>query len=356
MDRYILKMFFGYFLAGLIVFVTIFLAIDAMSLSMEYPQAAGSALLDYYLSYIPEVLYQMIPMGCLVGVIFTLSSLNKTHELLALFAAGVSLLRVNLSILISVLILSVIVFNLADESLPRFVQKKNFIFYHQIKMKPAQYSTVKTDRIWYRSKNMIFNIKAINKTKKTAEGLTLYQFNDAWDLVQMITAQKVDLLGQQWKLSQGSVTLFTENSSFPMTQDFKDKTIIIDEELQDIQSTFNSVDVLSLKDLKKYIQKNKEAGLDTISLEVGYNDKFAFAFTAIVMVLIGIPFSVSHQRGGGGMLNAGFSILLVVIFWVIRNSSLTLGQHGNIPPIIAAWGPNLLMGLVAFGLLVRLKK
>lgn len=355
-DRYILKMFLGFSFAGLIVFVTIFLAVDAMSISMQFPNATGESLYQYYLAYVPEIIYLMMPVACLVGVIFTLSTLNKTSELLALFASGMGLTRICTPILIGVLIISGLSFFAADESLPRFVQTKNFTYYHKIKMKPAQYSTVKTDRIWYRSSNSIFNIKTINHTKKTAEGLTLYQFNDEWDLVQMITAKKIDLLGQQWKLIDGSVTLFTKGSSFPMTQDFRTKIVVIDEELQDIQSTFNSVDVLSLKDLQKYIQKNKEAGLDTVSLEVGYHDKFAFALTALVMALIGIPFSVNHRRGGGAMVNTGFSILLVVIFWTIRNSALSLGHHGHLPPILAAWGANILMGIVSLSLMFRLKK
>jgi lipopolysaccharide export system permease protein len=355
-DRYILKMFFGFSMAGLIVFITIFLAIDAMSISMQFPAATGESLYQYYLAYLPEIVYLMIPVACLVGVIFTLSTLNKSSELLALFASGIGLLRICLPIIISVIVISIVSFVVADDALPRFVQIKNFTYYHKIKMKPSQYSTVKTDRIWYRSSNSIFNIKTVNRAKQTAEGLTLYQFNDDWDLIQMITAKKIDLLGQQWKLSSGSVTLFTKGSSFPMTQEFKTKVIVIDEELQDIQSTFNSVDVLSLHDLKKYIQKNKEAGLDTISLEVGYQDKFAFALTALVMTLIGVPFSVNHRRGGGAMVNTGFSILLVVIFWTIRNSALSLGHHGHLPPILAAWGANLLMGFISLLLMFRLKK
>jgi lipopolysaccharide export system permease protein len=355
-DRYILKMFIGFLFAGLIVFVTIFLAVDAMSISMQFPNATGESLYQYYIAYLPEIVYLMMPVACLVGVIFTLSTLNKSSELLALFASGIGLLRICLPIIISVIVISILTFVVADEALPRFVQIKNFTYYHKIKMKPSQYSTVKTDRIWYRSSNSIFNIKTINRSKRTAEGLTLYQFSDDWDLVQMITAKKIDLLGQQWKLFNGSVTLFTKGSSFPMTQEFNSKVIVIDEELQDIQSTFNSVDVLSLRDLKKYIQKNKEAGLDTISLEVGYQDKFAFALTALVMTLIGVPFSVSHRRGGGAMVNTGFSILLVVIFWTIRNSALSLGHHGQMHPILAAWGANLLMGFVSIVLMFRLKK
>jgi lipopolysaccharide export system permease protein len=215
---------------------------------------------------------------------------------------------------------------------------------------------VKTDRIWYRSKNTIFNIKTINRPKSTAEGLTLYQFSENWDLAQMITASRVELMGRQWKLLKGSITLFTAATSFPLTQDFDEKVIAIDEELGDIQSSFNSVDVLSLKDLKRYIQKNKEAGLDTVSLEVVYHDKFASLIAAFVMVLLGIPFSVNPNRSGGIMINIGFCLGMVVIYWTLKNSSLTLGHHGNLPPFLAAWGPNILMTLVGLGLVSRTKK
>jgi len=352
-DRHILKLFLGYFVGGLIVFITLFLAVDAMSLTMRFPDAPSASLIRYYLFYTPEIVYLMVPVACLLGVLFTLSSLNKSNELLALFACGMSLIRLCFPIFVGVGVLSLVFFTAADQVLPRFVQLKNYTYYHEIKKHPAQYSTVKTDRIWYRSKNTIFNIKTINKQKATAEGLTLYQFSEAWELAQMITASRVELMGQKWKLIKGSMTLFTEETSFPLTQDFDEKIISIDEELGDIQSAFNSVDVLSFKDLKRYIQKNKEAGLDTVSLEVVYQDKFAALISAFVMVLLGIPFSVTSNRSGGVMLNIGFCLLTVVIYWSLKNSSLALGHHGSLPPIIAAWGPNVLMSLVGLGLVAK---
>ncbi len=355
-DRYILKSFLGFFLGGLVVFITIFLAVDAMSMTMRFPDVAGSAFFNYYLFYLPEVIYQMVPVACLLGVLFTLSTLNRSSELLALFASGLSLMRICFPIFLAVGILSGLFFTAADQLLPRFVQLKNYTYYHEIKKRPAQYSTVKTDRIWYRSKNTIFNIKTINRQRAMAEGLTLYQFSENWDLAQMITASRVELLGRKWKLLKGSITLFTEATSFPLTQDFDEKIIAIDEELGDIQSSFNSVDVLSLKDLRRYIQKNKEAGLDTVSLEVVYHDKFASLIAAFVMVLLGIPFSVGSNRGGGMMLNIGFCLLMVVIYWTLKNSSLTLGHHGNLPPVLAAWGPNVLMTLVGLVLVTKTKK
>ena len=355
-DRYILKTFLGFFIAGLVVFITIFLSVDALSLTMRFPDASGSSLVNYYSFYLAEVIYQMFPVACLIGVLFTLSTLNRSSELLAMFSCGLSLMRVCTPIFLSVGVLSAIFFTAADQLLPRFVQLKNYTYYHEIKKRPGQYSTIKTDRIWYRSKNTIFNIKTINRQKATAEGLTLYQFSEAWDLAQMITAAKVELLGRQWKLIKGSITLFTDATSFPLTQDFDEKIISIDEEIGDIQSSFNSVDVLSVQDLKRYIQKNKEAGLDTVSLEVVYHDKFASLVAAFVMVLLGIPFSVTSNRSGGVMLSVGFCLISVVVYWTLKNSFLTLGHHGHLPPVIAAWGPNLLMTMVGLGLVARTKK
>lgn len=355
-DRYILKSFLGFFVGGLVVFITIFLAVDALSLTMRFPDAALHSIFNYYTFYLAEIVYQMVPVACLLGVLFTLANLNRSSELLALFSCGYGLMRICFSIFVAVAVLSGLFFTAADQLLPRLVQLKNYTYYHEIKKRPGQYSTIKTDRIWYRSKNTIFNIKTINRQKATAEGLTLYQFSENWDLAQMITAARVELSGRQWKLLKGSITLFTEATSFPLTQDFDEKIIAIDEEIGDIQSSFSSVDVLSIKDLKRYIQKNKEAGLDTVSLEVVYHDKFASLVAGFVMVLLGIPFSVTSNRSGGIMLNIGFCLLTVVIYWTLKNSSLTLGHHGHLPPVIAAWGPNVLMTLVGLVLVSRTKK
>ncbi len=46
-DRYIAKMFLGYLAAGLVVFVTMFLAVDAISSASRF-DAASSILIHYY--------------------------------------------------------------------------------------------------------------------------------------------------------------------------------------------------------------------------------------------------------------------------------------------------------------------
>lgn len=353
-DRYISGFFWTYLLGGLAVFVTMFVAIDAMSVMVSYPDVAAGTLLRYYGFSMPEVIYRMIPVASVMAVIMTLSTLQKGNELTALFSSGMSLFRIALPMLIWVILMCGVVFLMSDRVLPAFAKQKNFVFFHEIRKNPSLYSTVKNERIWYRSKDMIFNIKTLNETANKAQGLTLYFFNSDWDLLQMMTAEEVDLLGTQWLLKKGSVTLFEKDSSFPLTSKFKEKTILMGEDSKDLSSSANTSDMLSLKELSQFIKRNKEAGLDTLLYEVSYHSKYGFAFSAFVMCLLGIPFSVGKARSGGTMVNIGICLGLVAAYWIAYSSALTFGNHGQIPPIAAAWAPNILASLIALILFRRL--
>ena len=114
---------------------------------------------------------------------------------------------------------------------------------------------------------------------------------------------------------------------------------------------------MTLRELSRFIKKNKEAGLDTIRYEVDYHSKFGFAFAAFVMSLLGIPFSLgAGRRSGGAVKNIGLCIGVAFVYWSFYSSFITLGRHGAVPPVVAAWIPNITMTLAAVALLTRLRR
>lgn len=355
-DRYILKLFFLYLAAGILVFVTLFLTADAMTFALKNAEAGASPLIRYYAYRTPEVIYQLLPVACLMATLFTLSTLNRTNEMTAMFSMGMSLRRVVTPLLMAVALVSVVAFGVGDQLLPRFKQKRNYIEFVEITKRPGLYSTVKTNKIWFRTENILYNIKTLHPETASAQGITLYYFAPNWDLTQLITAKSVAMKGSLWELKDGLVTLFAEESSFPLTKSFIEKTITMNEELKDIQRSSNSSEIMSVGELGRFIERNKEAGLDTLPYEVDYHAKFGFAFAAFVMSLVGIPFSVSKSRSGGGFLNIGICLALAFLYWVAYSSGLTLGEHAYLPPVLAAWGPNLLACAAAIYLFRRLKR
>jgi lipopolysaccharide export LptBFGC system permease protein LptF len=155
-------------------------------------------------------------------------------------------------------------------------------------------------------------------------------------------------LQRAWKLSDGTITLFVEGQEAPLVKAFEEKSIAMDEELSDIQATSSASDFLSFTQLGRYITKNKEAGLDMTSFEVDYHNKLSFPFTIFIMAIIGIPFVITHQRAGGFAKNVGFILLMTFSFWVLYSSSMSLGRHGQIPALLATWGPNLVILVATF--------
>lgn len=352
-DRYILKIFIGYLLGGIVVFVTLYLAVDVLSFAIGL-KASSSALIRYYAYQIPGLVYQLVPVACLMATLFTYSGLHRSNELVALFSSGMSLWRVAVPTLTLVVVMAALLFFANDQVTPILVQKKNYVEYVEIKNKPGLYNTVKTNRIWYRSENILFNINTLNPEAARAQGMTLYYFDKDWNLVQLVTAKDVELKKPAWILHNGFVTLFATESSFPLTKPFESKEIEMNEDLGDIQSSSNTSDVMTMNELKKFIDHNRDAGLDTIRYEVDYHSKFGFAFASVIMALLGVPFSISRTRSGGAMLNLGICIGLAFSYWALFSSCLTLGRHGAIPPVMAAWSANFVMGILSLILLRRL--
>ncbi len=331
------------------MFLTLFFVIDFMSQMMRF-DVGLDVLGRYYGAYLFQIMYQFIPVAALVGVVFTLSSLNKSRELTALFSLGMSITRILIPIFFWIFIFVGLSFYIGDRVLPITKKKRNYIYYVEMKKQPSKFATVKTDKIWYRSDNIIFNIKLLESEKKVAHGVTFYYFSPEWKLQQIIHSKTAKIMPSHWLLKGGSITLFVDkNLSTPLVKQFDSKKIAMNEELSDIQTTSTASDFLSFSELGRYIDKNKEAGLNMTAFEVDYHNKISFPFTILVMALIGVPFVITHQRSGGMAKNIGLILLLTFTFWVMQSSSLSLGKAGQIPPILATWTPNIVMlGLCFF--------
>jgi lipopolysaccharide export system permease protein len=354
-DRYVAKLFLTYFFAGIVVFMTLFIIVNMTSMSVT-DRVPLPIMLSYYGYAIPMIFYQMLPVACLVGTLFTLMSMGRANELTALFSAGLSLARISTPILVLVALLSALNFGISDWLVPPFEKKKNYVYFVEIKKQPWLYSTVKTNKIWYRSQNILFNIKTLNAERKVAQDATFYYFDDDWNLIQLINAKELNINDRQWNLKSGTLTLFVPESSFPLTKTFDEKVITINEEIGDLQSTTNTTDILRVNELWKFIRKNKEAGLDTLRYEVDYHAKFSFAFAAFVMSFLGIPFTVGKARSGGWAISVGLVLGLAFFYYALYSSSIAIGRHGVFPPIVSAWAPNVLMLSVGMGFLLRLKR
>jgi lipopolysaccharide export system permease protein len=348
MSRQICLQFTNFFLSSLLIFTLIFLVSDFLSNSSEFQAVSRLETAQYYFYMLPEIIYRMIPVATLAGVIFSIAMLQRTNELIALFSLGVSLWQVASVLLILATGTSLLTIIVGDQWVPRAVQEKNYLLYNQIKKKPGFYSMVKTGRIWYKVRDTIFYIQTLNPKTNTGEGLKMFVIGPQWQILQMLEAKKIEMKKDQWILKDGVITVFSPGSQFPVMSDFDEKTIPMGEEASSLAEIAKPSEVLSMSELRRFILKNRAAGLDTLRYEVDYFGKWSFAFAGCIMSMLAIPFGVKRGRSGGVMGSIGIVLGLVFIYWTFYSSGMALGYYGRVPAFFAATFPSLVM--LVFGI------
>jgi len=111
LDRYISSRFLSNLSFALVAFALIFVVVDMVEnldsfLDRHVP---WGIILKYYLLYLPYIITMSLPVAVLLASLFSMGTLAKHNELVAMKAAGTSLYR----ILLPMVILGVVV-SLAD--------------------------------------------------------------------------------------------------------------------------------------------------------------------------------------------------------------------------------------------------
>ena len=82
--------------------------------------------------------------------------------------------------------------------------------------------------------------------------------------------------------------------------------------------------------------------------------KLAFPFSALVMVLLGIPFSFVVGRRGA-LYGVATSLVIAILYWAVMETFQALGENAILPPLLAAWAPNLIFSATGLYLMLNLE-
>lgn len=110
---------------------------------------------------------------------------------------------------------------------------------------------------------------------------------------------------------------------------------------------------ISIYDLPGTIRALQQAGFSTRKHEVWYQVELARPLFLMAMVLVGAAFTMRHARFGGTGVAVLMAVLLGFALYFIRNFAQILGENGQIPVALAAWGPPVASLFLTMGLLLH---
>lgn len=352
LDRYLAGIFLRHFLLGVfaLAFLFLFQAILSDIIDHVFPT---EQILVYQLLNLPQVLVQMSPPAILLATVFTLSGLNRTHELVACFSIGQGIGRILGLFLALTFVICCVVLVFQDRILPASFRKRTTYYWREMKKRPDFFLDLKRDKVWYRSKNLIYNLQTFDPKSYAITGMSVYSFDEHFNLVEVVEAQRAQYSSQGWKLKNGTVTVFSPEDPFPLSKKFETKDLVIGETPKDFMEIEREVDGLRFKEFYRYIQRQKAAGADTRETEVKFHSKISMGFIPLIMCILAVPFSVRNRREGGIAKDLGLCLGLTFFYWLFYSVGLSLGSNGALPPWVAAWLPSVIFGALAGGLVLR---
>jgi len=355
LDKYILKEFIRFFLITCVSFIALYILIDLFEKSrmLMSNNATASQIGSYFLYSIPMIISLTIPAAILLSTLLTYSFLSKYSEITAMKANGISLYRIAVPTLVVAAIVSVFLFFFTELFTPFSLQRTEHIIKVEMQKQKAL-GFFKQNEIWYRGYYAIYNFKLFEVDKNILRGITINQMNPDFSLIRRIDAERAEWKNNQWVFYNMVITTFNENNS-PSLEWANEKVIALPEGPNDFKIIQKDAEKMGFFELSRYVRKIRSEGYDVSRYLIDLQGKIAFPFVCLILVLIGMSFSVRSERSGGVMQSLASGIFIGFSYWIVHAFSMSLGRSGILPVYVAAWSSNVLFGGLAAYLFYKIR-
>ena len=111
---------------------------------------------------------------------------------------------------------------------------------------------------------------------------------------------------------------------------------------------------LSVLALTSYLKAAKQRGVDVSALAIALQRKYVNPFSVLVMAFIGMPLALAFGRRGA-VVALCVAVAVSVAYWGVGGGFQQLGNHGLLPPEVAAWAPPVIFAAAGTYFLSRVR-
>jgi lipopolysaccharide export system permease protein len=312
-----------------------------------------------------------MPLAAFFATIYTLNKLSEDSEIIAMRSFGIPKIRIYMPFLVTSLLVSMTVHSLYSV----FIPKANAAFKNTIvkltsagmltSIKSGQFFTDIPNATLFAEnvtddgnnfKEVFLHVIDKNKLEQkiifAQSGSLIKIYADQWHAPSLrLHLKEGNIIKMDEKGTQVEKVLFKEydfpvfNSDFAMTLLDKDSmktnselSVIIDQKRikykDAIKSKMNADEAL---ELKKTLYRT----------QVELYSRYAVVPQILLFVFLGFSLGIKRGRGNGGS-NSLQALLILVSYYIIYFFLISLAQKSALDPLVANFGPSVLLFLIAF--------
>ncbi len=350
LDRYVIRAMLG----GVFVVMAVLLTLFALFLFANQQDDIGVGTytaLDafwFVLLNMPQQIYELMPIGVLIGTLLGLGQLARGSELTVMRAAGVSIWRIAGSVAMAgVLLIALAV--LCGEFLAPPLQA--MAKQQKALSKFSNISFARRGGAWVRDGNLLINVMQ-QSGRGEFGGMRVFELSPDHRLVAMSTAATATVEPDgSWRLSQYATTRFDGEqiqSAHESSREFSSA----------VGGDFLGLTVVQPRELESrvlfgLIRHLRENGLDSAAQEFAFWSRIARTSAIVFAGLLAVPFVFGSLRSAGSGARMMVGVLIGVSFFFVQRTLESGAIVFQASPLLLAWLPTALLATAALVLVAR---
>jgi len=305
--------------------------------------------LQYSALTLPQFALESFPAGALIGALLGVGVLARSHELTVMRASGMSKLRLSLAVLMSALALvavALVIGELLAQPLGQLAdEQKAFAKYSNMSFAGAG--------AWIRDGDTILNVQDRSSAAEFG-GMLIFQLTPDNRLAAIARAEHASAAGpQSWLLRNYVESRFSDDSVSSQRVAQQSLHTAAGADFLRLVNTDSSE--LSLRTLYRAIRYLRANNLGTGQYEIAFWSRVARTLGILVALLFALPFGFGSLRSASLSARTTFGVALGIVYVFLQRLVESGTQVFNLDPLLLAWVPTGLLGLVAAMMMWRVR-
>jgi len=355
LTRYILGEILSHTLIGCVIFTFILFMGDLRHIleMLVRNSSTWANVMEIFLFTMPNTFKVTIPMAVLVGILLGLSRLAADSEIIAMRASGMGIgyfVRVASIVAVAGTLLGLV------NSLYVAPRANQAILAMQQALETSQASYEIQPRVFYEDfRNRVLYVQDVRGGTGASNWRQVFMADVTDSSNPLITTAA----------SATVVSDSTQELLMRLRDGAEHQTVPGDPQKYNV-STFNSTDLpLALSQqsdvhlgrvdtviyaLPMAALEERTHGPDGKRFLLELHSRFSYPVACMVLMLVGVPLGVVSRRGGksSGFV---FTLLLVILYYVLSYTGVALGRQDKLSPFMAVWLANILFAVAGIFLL-----
>ncbi|BAV04306.1 lipopolysaccharide export system permease protein [Filimonas lacunae] len=355
LDWYIIKKFLTTFFFAIFLFAIISVVVDVGEKTDDFVKSGWSfskIVVDYYLAFIPHIIALLFPLFVFIAVIFFTSKMAGKSEIVAILASGVHFRRVLQPYLLAGIFLGAILWYANGYVIPRAEVKRTYFEDVYVNGNSTYNPLVQgSNNLYFRIDSFTYaGVHYYDTVRKQGGPFFLHRVSKAkpHEVSFNLRAETIrwDTATKKWALDQvveREIDGLKEKTTLTATKQMK-----FTFEPRDLRKDDFAKDKMTTPELVHRIKLEELRGTEGVkALQIERYRRDATPIAVIILTLIGAIIGSKKVRGGSGVhLAMGF--IIAALFILMDRFSTIFSTKGNLPPLVAAWIPNLVFSCVAY--------